>query len=502
MKHTYFVFAVMIIAQLIAPASIAETYKSVDLSDVTVCPAAVTDIAPPAPQAESCVTGSGWAVDPQHTHIWAIFDLQIDQKTLDEIAPASLVVSAKASSQIYLNGERIAANGEPADDARTEVAGRMDFVTALKPDALKLGQNTVALRLSSHSGWLHLRAPIHGVFVTRYKNMQDLALRRYWPSFLPFGAFALGALYFAVMAVRSSQGLQAGVLSMMSIMAAAQLLAEVSRGLFAYTYPFHDLRLLAILLCSASFGFLLAVYVLRLFEYRPLWRWLAIFALVIFGAAILPGGFDTKASFALLAPTILASLLAFNARRKQMPFAILVGSGLAGFAVINLVGAGLFLDYFFYYAVAALMIILFAQQARAYANEQALLVEEQARAEKLEFVLSERGLEPENFSISVSENGRITPIPADQINFISGAGDYSEITLRSGQKHLHNETLAQLTEGLPNYFLKVHRSHIVNTRVIERLERNPAGTGKLFLHGEQHVPVSRRIMPLVREALA
>lgn len=502
MKHIYAPFIAMLIALLIVPASIAQTYKSVDFSNVTVCPAMETDIAPPSLEAEGCTIGSGWIIDPQSTHIWALFELQIDQEMLDSIEPASLIVSAKASSQIYLNGALIAVNGVPADNERTEVAGKMDFGTALEPGALKLGQNAVALRLSSHSGWFHLRAPIHGVFVTRYKSMQDVALRRYWPSFLPFGAFALGALYFAVMAVRSSQGLQAGILSMMSAIAATQLLAEVSRGLFAYSYPFHDLRLLTILLCSASFGFLLAFYVLRLFDYRPLWRWLAVFALVIVVAALYPSGFDTKASFSLLAPTILASILAFNARRKQMPFAIFVGCGLAGFAVINLIGAGLFLDYFFYYAVAALMIFLFAQQARAYATEQALLIEEQARAEKLEFVLSERGLEPDGFIIRVSENGRITSIAADQINFISGAGDYSEITLRSGQKHLHSETLAQLTERLPNYFLKVHRSHIVNTRVIARLERDPSGTGKLFLHGEQHVPVSRRIMPLVREALA
>jgi len=500
MKNIVPVIAYCLFAVVFVGSAHAQIFQSVDFRNVIVCAASEADVAPPQPGSVGCETGSRWRVDPQGEHIWALFTLEMDDAKLDAIKPASLVVSANASSHIYLNGRKIAANGEPGDNASSEIAGKMDYVVLLEPGQLKPGANQIALKLSSHQGVLDLGAPLHGVYVTPYANLQNVILRRYWPTLLPFGAFALGALYFLVMAFRSSQGLQAGLLSLMSGLAGLQLLAEVSRGLFAYAYPMHDVRLLVILFCSAAFGMALAAYTLRQFEYRPLWVWLAVFATASALAITLPRGLDTKASFALLGPTVLASGLAFTAARKRLRFALTIGGGLATFAVINFLGAGLFLDFYFYYAIAALMLFLFAQQARAYSSEQALVIEEQARADKLEFILAERRTEP--IMISVTEVGRITQIVADDIAFISGAGDYVELTLRSGQTLLDSKTLTQLETKLPSYFLKVHRSHIVNTKVIERLERDPSGTGKLFVIGDQSVPVSRRIMPEVREALA
>jgi hypothetical protein len=52
-----------------------------------------------------------------------------------------------------------------------------------------------------------------------------------------------------------------------------------------------------------------------------------------------------------------------------------------------------------------------------------------------------------------------------------------------------NWTVGGLTE-LPSYFLRVHRSHLVNTKMIDRLQL-----------AEGAVPVSRRIKPGVRRAL-
>ena len=65
-----------------------------------------------------------------------------------------------------------------------------------------------------------------------------------------------------------------------------------------------------------------------------------------------------------------------------------------------------------------------------------------------------------------------------------------------------NGTLAGLEEDLPETFLRVHRSHIVNTAFVSALEREPSGIGRLTLTNATDVPVSRRIMPKVRTALA
>ena len=82
-----------------------------------------------------------------------------------------------------------------------------------------------------------------------------------------------------------------------------------------------------------------------------------------------------------------------------------------------------------------------------------------------------------------------------------GAGGYSEIHLLGGRTILHSVSLNELEELLPAIFLRVHRSHLINVMFVESLTRDSSGTGSLILKDDVSVPVSRRIMPKVREAL-
>ncbi len=66
---------------------------------------------------------------------------------------------------------------------------------------------------------------------------------------------------------------------------------------------------------------------------------------------------------------------------------------------------------------------------------------------------------------------------------------------------LHNATLNELEESLPPTFLRVHRSHIVNTAHVRTLKREASGVGALVLSDGSEAPVSRRVMPKVRVAL-
>ena len=97
--------------------------------------------------------------------------------------------------------------------------------------------------------------------------------------------------------------------------------------------------------------------------------------------------------------------------------------------------------------------------------------------------------------------GSVRPVAVSDIVRIQGAGDYVELHLNDGTELLHNATLNELDAELPSHFLRVHRSHLVNTRCIQHLDRKETGTGTLHLHDGQTVPVSRRIMPGVRRAL-
>lgn len=503
------VFSMIYIARILTLFAIASgVFGSVSAAqpftagwpEATVCPATETDTAPPDPNMESCEQIPSWRIDPQGTHIWAFVPVAADR--LQDGRPIGLFVSAKASSLVFLNGEPLGENGLPGDTLASEVAGKMDRVYPVRPDQLKAEGNVVALRLSSHAGPIRLSVPMHGIFLSEFVSPQDYQLRRYLPSILPFGAFALGFLYFAMMAIAGRQRLASGLLAALSLIAGSQLLTEVSRGLWAYPYWFQDWRLILIVACSALFGLCLSAYVILRFMPDRKVALGGLVGLVTLLCIILPAGFDAKASFALLAPTLVTACVSFSAYKKERLSAVAFGAALILFAAINFWGRGAFLDAWFYYAVALLLIFLFAHQAGAFAREAALRREEQARAEKLQYVLDQTETSEPEITLTLKSAGRMERVSTGDIAFVRGAGDYSELVLKSGDTHLHGATLADLEADLPASFLRVHRSYLVNTKLIDSLKRAPSGTGELKLRNEATVPVSRRIMPKVREALA
>ena len=480
----------------------ADVFVSVDRRSPTVCPAFATDVAPPALDREGCRAVPFQTIDPQGRHIWAVFELNMPELDASAAAHLGLGVYAKASSHVYLNDVLIGENGIPGDTKATEEAGLMDRLYPLPPALIRTGENRVALRMSSHSGVLKLSAPIHGVFVAPSASPQSDALKRYWPSLLPFGAFVLGGLYFLVSAVRGRQTAGSALLAVMSISAALQLMSEVSRGLWAYPYWFHDLRLIAIAVCSALFGTGLAAYVILQFQPRFKAALIACALFLTLLALVLPSGFDAKASFALLVSSLFAACVALSAIRQGKGRAIVFAASLLAFSVINFIGAGQFLDAYFYFVVAALMVFLFTQQALAFAKEETLRRHEEVRADKLQYVLDQLESAKEMAHISVVSAGRMLRIACEDIAFIQGAGDYVELVLKNAETRLHTATLTDLEAQLPASFLRVHRSFLVNTNQIVSLERHAAGTGELMLATGQTIPVSRRVMPKVKAALS
>jgi len=75
------------------------------------------------------------------------------------------------------------------------------------------------------------------------------------------------------------------------------------------------------------------------------------------------------------------------------------------------------------------------------------------------------------------------------------------LDLVDGRQILHSGRLQELEEILPSSFLRVHRSHIVNTAFVQSLERESGGIGRLIMTEGEPIPVSRRILPKVRTIL-
>lgn len=84
---------------------------------------------------------------------------------------------------------------------------------------------------------------------------------------------------------------------------------------------------------------------------------------------------------------------------------------------------------------------------------------------------------PENAALDyddllfVSAGNHLKFVPVNKIKFIRAAGVYAEIYFADGAKTLVNKSLNHLTERLPErYFLRIHRSVIVNVEYVEKVE--------------------------------
>jgi len=91
----------------------------------------------------------------------------------------------------------------------------------------------------------------------------------------------------------------------------------------------------------------------------------------------------------------------------------------------------------------------------------------------------------------IKNQGRRAFIPVTDVLFVSGAGDYAELHLFNGDVHLYNKSLEKTMEQLPDQFVRVHKSHIVDKTAIAEVLVHGAGKYSLRLSNEAILPISR-----------
>jgi LytTr DNA-binding domain len=479
----------------------AEANTSIDQSNVIVCPASTPGMKPPSFKAPDCFTTGASEIDPQQRLIWVKANIALREIKGPLGQPLSLYVSGKMASSFYLNGQFVGRNGKPGLDAASETPGLMDAQLYPPQSLFRVGDNEVIFLASSHLGYLRLSAPVHFIGIGVPTDVNDTLLRHYWPSLLTLGVFILGSLYFGIAAFMGADRSRALTLSVICAFAAAQLVAEVYRGLSAYVYPVHDLRLILITVFSSGFGLSVAIHVLNAFNSRHFW-------VTIIGAALLTligvnftVGLDRKAEMAMLLPLVVSLLATAYWSYQRRPRAFVYFLSLLFFIAAIRMFPSLFLDILFFNLVAAFLLFLFAEQAFAMAKEAERRHIEEVRANRLELALEQAQQKEEASMIIVKSAGRMEHITTDKLCYCRGADGYSEIKLIDGREVLHAATLAEMEETLPSTFLRVHRSYLVNTAFVKSLTRDVAGTGILTLTNGSEIPVSRRTMPHVRQAL-
>lgn len=104
--------------------------------------------------------------------------------------------------------------------------------------------------------------------------------------------------------------------------------------------------------------------------------------------------------------------------------------------------------------------------------------------------------------LAIQKRSRLVLLEIDQVNYIQGAGIYSELIFQDSQKEVHNKNLDKLSQLLPHYFDRIHKSYIVNARMIKQLDAQAGGKYTVVLKNGNQLPVSRSRYKMLKEKWA
>lgn len=311
-------------------------------------------------------------------------------------APASdsgrvLRLSLRAASRAWWNGQALPANGVVGRDQDGEAPGLVDSIRVLPPSARD--RHELVVLASSHRQWLRMdiaEASLGFVPVER----PALALLAPW-LIVAAAAGALGAAWLYFLAAQRGQARTRDVqlLLALGLVGMALPLLEAWRPLLGYPYPWHALRLCALLALHVAAALLLPAYLARRFAVstpRPLrLAWLAALA----GAVLLLPGFDSRGAAVLLLSLLASTWLLARVRGDEAERRPLLLMMLAGALMMPLLGSA-FLDGPYVLLLAVLMSFLLLRHAarlRTLDRHNAWLRGEHAR---LSLQLLQRGIQP------------------------------------------------------------------------------------------------------------
>lgn len=484
--------------QLVRPAT-GDYLGFVD-DTVWVCPALGDTPSPEHIDRSACELRSENEIDTYRQQLWVLGALHPPAGLVGGRQPLGLYLSARASSRVYLNGTLLGRNGEPGPSATAETIGNFDAVFYVPKHLLQAGANSIAVLLSGQHSVLDVRPGVLMFGFRAYREAPHHGRDSYWIALLTFGGFFIGAVYFGVAARQGTARVTSTALSVGSALAALQLLVEVSRGFWAYPYPLHDVRQLLVSTLSFGVGASLVSHTFASLRIPRQRSALAISAAVAVAGLFFLSGYEAKASWLMFVPSITAGLAALACHTVDRKTSLAHAGAFVAFASVIVLDPDQFLDVYYYVLLLIFMSVLFAYQARAYRLARRERQVSEAARMQLEAALADVAADSVTF-LTIAHAGKTEKIDCKDIAVVSAAGDYVVIRLLGGREIVQGQSLKALSEQLPKYFVAVHRSHRVNSRLLADLKRQPSGGGELTLQDGHTVPVSRRVFPRVKKSL-
>ena len=101
--------------------------------------------------------------------------------------------------------------------------------------------------------------------------------------------------------------------------------------------------------------------------------------------------------------------------------------------------------------------------------------------------------------LTIRKKGELVVIKTEDILYIKGAGNYSELNMSYTPNLLHDKSLNKLETILPEYFKRIHRSYICNWEQVNKVINHGAGKYEIELKNGAKLPISRAKYKLLVE---
>ncbi|WP_298516230.1 LytTR family DNA-binding domain-containing protein [uncultured Kordia sp.] len=93
--------------------------------------------------------------------------------------------------------------------------------------------------------------------------------------------------------------------------------------------------------------------------------------------------------------------------------------------------------------------------------------------------------------LAIKKRQRIQLIPIEDILYIKGAGTYTELFLRNGNKELHDKSLEKLAQLLSHTFERFHKSYLVKMSEVQEIIVQSGSKYLAELKNGKRIPIGR-----------
>ena len=318
---------------------------------------------------------------------------EIELPPTEVYQPLAVVVSALASHELYWDGVFVASGGVVGSALEDEEPGPIQVMHPLPPELATPGTHLVAVRISSWNAGFRPTTWFYALGVVDPAVMATAAAGNALLPLGALGALLLAGLYFLTLFFLDRDQRSSLLLGLLSFTLGGQMLAEIWRTLFGYSYDWHIVRLRWIAILASASGLLLVGFLLRRFRVPRAGGILSVTAGLVLLGMVLPG-YDSKTLAAYGVTLTCSAWICFGALRRRLLGARLASGGVVLCLALLVFGPSSFLDLSVYYGFGALLGCLLVTQALQVRQERQAHETARVNTLRLELELLKRYLQP------------------------------------------------------------------------------------------------------------